>query len=259
MAPDGQRALDRVIADCAADAACNRRFPELRAAIGAVLERAAERPTIRILHPRTGVAMEEPISRELIAGTIMGALYSPSVAALLPQLLSDAAHGDFQGLLGLTLLAGPPARGAGEGAFISVVCSEDQPRFTRADVVREAQGTFLGTTVLDTVLKPCNFWPAGAVTPDLSAPVVSAKPVLVLSGAEDPVAPPRWGALVADTLPNARHVVVPGAGHGVSMSGCVPNLIARFLETADAHALDVACLGKLRRPAFFTSVTGPLP
>jgi pimeloyl-ACP methyl ester carboxylesterase len=256
LAPDSQRALDRVIADCAADAACNGRFPELRATIDAVLEAAADGPAIRIRHPRTGAAIEGTISRELVAGTIMGALYSPTIAALLPQLLSDAARGDFQGLLGLSLMGAPPERGAGEGAFVSVVCAEDAPRFTRADAEREGQNTFLGNTVLDTVLKPCAFWPAGAVTPELFAPVVSAKPVLVLSGAEDPVTPPRWGALVVETLRNGRQVVVPGAGHGVSMAGCVPSLIAEFLATADAQALDVGCLATLRRPPFFTSVTG---
>jgi 3-oxoadipate enol-lactonase len=40
-----------------------------------------------------------------------------------------------------------------------------------------------------------------------------AAPTLVVSGADDPAAPPEWGALLADRIPNARHVVIAGARH----------------------------------------------
>jgi hypothetical protein len=59
------------------------------------------------------------------------------------------------------------------------------------------------------------------------------------------------------TLKSARHVVVPGTGHVTSLRGCVPTLIREFLETIDAAALDVSCLGRLRRPPFFVDRSGP--
>jgi 3-oxoadipate enol-lactonase len=40
-----------------------------------------------------------------------------------------------------------------------------------------------------------------------------AAPTLVVSGAEDPAAPPEYGALVAARIPGAAHEVVPGARH----------------------------------------------
>jgi pimeloyl-ACP methyl ester carboxylesterase len=255
---DGQRALDRLIEDCAAATECARRFPDLGATVRAVLDRAAKAPAIRMVHPRTGAPIAATISRELIAGTILFALYAPATASLLPQLLSDAERGDFQGLLSLRLLDGPPASGAGEGAFLSVYCSEDAPRFTREDAVREASGTFLGTAALDAFYKPCAFWPKATVEPDFYKPPVSQKPVLVLSGDLDPVLPPVRGEQVASSLPNARHFVVPGAGHMTSLSGCVPRLIGEFLTTADAGALDTNCLKSMERPPFVTSRTGGL-
>jgi pimeloyl-ACP methyl ester carboxylesterase len=253
---DAQRALDQLVADCAVDAACARRFPNLGATLNAVLERAATRPTIRMIHPRTGAPIEATISRDLVATTILGALYLPMTAALLPQMLTDAEHGDFQGLLSLRLGDGPPAAGTGEGAFLSVYCSEDAPRFTRGDASREAAGTFLGLAALDTLFKPCAFWPKATIDPDFYAAPVSAKPVLVLSGDLDPVLPPARGEQAARSLPNARHVVVPGAGHMTSLSGCVPKLIAEFFATADAHALDASCLEGMHRPPFVTTRTG---
>ena len=61
-------------------------------------------------------------------------------------------------------------------------------------------------------------------------------PVLLLSGEFDPVTPPRYGEAVARTLPNARHLVLRGQGHGVLGVGCTPRLLAEFLERADAGA-----------------------
>jgi pimeloyl-ACP methyl ester carboxylesterase len=250
---DGQRALDRLIADCAAERACGRRFPNLGATVSAVLDHAAKRPTIRMIHPRTGAAIEATISRELIATTILYTLYAPSTASLLPQLLSDAERGDFQGLLSLRLSESPPAAGTGEGAFLSVYCSEDTPRFAREDAVREARGTFLGTAALDTLFKPCAFWPRGTIDPDFYKAPVSKKPVLIFSGDLDPVLPPARGEQVARSLPNTRHVVVPAAGHMTSLTGCVPRLIEEFLATADTSALNTSCLEGLHRPPFVTS------
>ncbi len=40
-------------------------------------------------------------------------------------------------------------------------------------------------------------------------------PVLVLHGSEDYVVPVAWGQALAQAIPGARFVVVPGAGHGL--------------------------------------------
>jgi pimeloyl-ACP methyl ester carboxylesterase len=245
---DAQRALDRLIADCGRDASCQVHFPGLAATLGTALERAAARPTVHLVDPRTGRAFEGRVNRELIAGVILGLLYSPTSAAQLPLLLRDAADGDFQGLVSIELEA-PLVT----GAFMSVYCSEDAPRFTRADALRESAGTFLGTTALDTVFKPCAIWPRGEIVPYV--PVRSQVPVLVLSGAEDPIAPPEWGAKIVATLPNARQIEVPATGHLTTPHGCVPLLIDTFLKSSGAGALDTRCLDGLRRPPFLTGLT----
>jgi hypothetical protein len=71
------------------------------------------------------------------------------------------------------------------------------------------------------------------------------------------VTPPSWGEHAARTLPNSRHIVVPGAGHITLMRGCVRDLVARFFDDGSAANLDAACLQRLARPPFFTGYTGP--
>jgi pimeloyl-ACP methyl ester carboxylesterase len=140
--------------------------------------------------------------------------------------------------------------------FLSVVCAEDMPRIHPDEIAREAKDRFLGTAFFDTRMKPCEFWPKGLVTDDFYQPVVSSKPVLILSGADDPITPPSWGDHVAQYLKNSKHFVVPGAGHITTPRGCVPQLIGKFLDEASVKNLDPACLQSQHRPPFFLNYTG---
>lgn len=253
---DGQRSLELMIDDCARDAACSKRFPHLRESVTTLFEHAAARPHITFTHPRTGKSAEITVSQRLVATIIYGALYDPAVTSLLPQLMTDAAQGNYQGLLALAFSRDMPKGAMSEGMFLSVVCAEDIPRIQPGEIAREAQGRFLGTSFFDTRMKPCEFWPKATVTDDFYQPVVSTRPVLIFSGEDDPITPPSWGDHVAQYLTNSKHFIVPGVGHGSTPRGCVPKLIGQFLEQGGAKNLDPACLQTQRRPPFFVNYTG---
>lgn len=256
-ARDSQRALDRLLDDCAGDRVCAAAFPDLRGTVATLWTRLAEHPRVAFTHPRTGEPREVTLSPRLIAVVVFQSLYSPEIAALLPRLLTDAAGGNLHGLLALAFTRDMPKGAMSDGLFLSIVCAEDLPRIAADEIARETTGRFMGTTMFDTQMKPCEFWPRGRVPDDYYAPVTSSKPVLVFSGEDDPVTPPSWGDSVARHLTNARHIVVPGAGHITLTRGCVPELVAAFLSVADAAKIDPACLAKLSRPPFFDRYTGP--
>jgi pimeloyl-ACP methyl ester carboxylesterase len=258
MARDGQRALDRLLDDCERDTAgCATAYPALRATVDSLWKQLAAKPHITFTHPRTGKPVSVAVSQRLIATIVFQSLYSPEIAALLPQLLTDAAHGNFQGMFALAFSADLPKGAMSEGMFLSVVCAEDMPRISADDIARETAGRFIGSAMFDTRMKPCEFWPKALVSADFYTPVVSSKPVLIFSGENDPVTPPSWGDHVAQSLPNSRHVVVPGAGHITLMRGCVRDLVGRFIDRAGSEGLDPGCVNALTRPPFFTSYTGP--
>jgi pimeloyl-ACP methyl ester carboxylesterase len=258
MARDGQRALDRLIDDCAKDTSgCARAYPDLRATVAALWTHLAAKPRVTFTHPRTGKPTTVHVSQRLIASIVFQSLYSPEITALLPQLLTDAATGNFQGLFALAFSTELPKGAMSEGLFLSVVCAEDMPRISQDDIARETAGRFIGSAMFDTRMKPCEFWPKGSVPADYYAPVASSKPVLLFSGEDDPVTPPSWGEHVKATLSNSRHIVVPGAGHITLMRGCVRDLVGTFLDTASVEGLQTACVNALSRPPFFTSYTGP--
>jgi len=253
---DSQRALDLMIEDCMKDDICHQQFPGLRESANALFARAASRARISFIQPRTGKPSEIAISRPLVARIIFTALYDPLTTSLLPRLITDSAHGNYQGLLALGFSRDVPKGFMSEGMRLSVVCAEDNPRIHDGEIASEAKGSFIGTGFFDTQMKPCEFWPKGAVDEIYYQPVKSAKPVLILSGADDPITPSIWGDHVAQYLTNSKHFIVPGAGHGTTHLGCVPQLMGKFLDEASVANLDPSCVQSLHRPPFFTNYTG---
>lgn len=83
--------------------------------------------------------------------------------------------------------------------------------------------------------------------------------MLVLSGDLDPVTPPSWGEAVTRHLQNARHIIVPGTGHGAVATGCGARLVQEFVDRGAIDGLNTSCLEGLERPPFFLTPAGPDP
>lgn len=260
FAPDGQRALDLLFDDCAKSAACNARFPNLRARFAALLDRLNAHPEhISYVDPRTGLTRERDVDHGTVSRAIFASLYAPILSAAVPLLIEQAEKGNYTGLLSLNSTLGPFAETVAQGMHFSVVCSEDAPRIDAQQIDRASAATFLGRDVIDFRLAPCKFWPRAKVDSSYYDNTPSNIPALILSGNLDPVTPPRWGELVASQWKHSRHVVVPAAGHGTAFSGCVGQLMARFLDTADPSQVDPSCVQQLKRPPFFVGPSGPDP
>jgi pimeloyl-ACP methyl ester carboxylesterase len=145
-----------------------------------------------------------------------------------------------------------------EGMHNSIVCAEDVPFFAIDDAQRNAlAATYLGTTQVDGLQAICEVWPHGVIDPDFKTPVTAPTPALLLSGDADPVTPPRNAERTLATLPHGRQVVAAGQGHGIAILGCVPQLLADFIEAASADGLDLSCVARLGPAPFFTSFNGP--
>jgi pimeloyl-ACP methyl ester carboxylesterase len=256
---DAQRALDKLLSDCEGSLACNQTFPGLRTRVRTLLDRLGRTPPrVRIVHPRTGVEEEVQVEARVVAGILFNALYSPLTASIVPALIEDAEHNDFQGLFALGL-AGGDDENMSIGMRFSVLCTEDAGRVTARDVERETSGTVFGMHLLGAQIAACERWPKGTVEPTFYDPVVSDVPALILSGDIDPVTPPAWGEAVAKHLKNGRHIVMPATGHGVISTPCGLKLVQEFIDRASSASLDTSCVAAVHRPPFFVTPAGPEP
>jgi pimeloyl-ACP methyl ester carboxylesterase len=257
---DVQRAFDILIADCEADAACSTTYPNLGARARALVARLEKNPpTIAVVHPRTGERGEVRMTARLLTNVFASALYQPIAASLIPTLVERAEHDDFQGVLALAAMNDSSDPNMSVGMQLSVICAEDAPRITDDEAEKESGGSIFGPYVMRAQREGCTFWPRGAVDASFYEPVSSTIPTLVLSGEIDPVTPPVWGAETAKTLPNSKHIVMPGTGHTAGGTGCGRRLIKAFVDAGTTAGLDTSCVDKVTRPPYFVTPAGPDP
>ena len=252
-----QRAIEAQSALCRADAACAARFPtDTVTQLRQVVDTLRQSPrTVKYRDPSTAQWVEETLPAESVTGLAFTFSYSPEMAALLPVVVDEAAQGRYEALASLARLAGQSMAGSiNRGMQWSVICSEDAERKTAP--VAGADDTLLGPETAALFYAACPVWPQGRAPEGFTRPLATEVPALLLSGELDPVTPPSYGQRVAGHLPKGRHLVAHGRSHGTLGAGCMPDLLAQFVDTADAGAIDASCLDALRPVPPFTSFNG---
>lgn len=245
-----ERELRRMLADCAADAACATAFPRLAAEFDSVSARVAREPArVRVPQP-DGDSMDVVLDRSLLSSTLYALLLSPSLRQRMPLLIHRAAT---DGLGSLGPIAAQVQRAVygplPVGMYLSVVCAEDVPRLTAAG--RDSLATTFGG-ISAGVLDACAAWPHATVAAEFHRPVKWAGPALLVSGAADPATGVELGEALAREWGGARHVVLPATAHGPLFPGCMRELLGEFVERASSAGLDTACVQSLRWAPFAT-------
>ena len=263
MALDAEAALTRILARCAADAACAQAFgdPALRyRSLRAALE--TQPVDLSVADPATGTPRTLRFGARHLGAVLRLASYGDAQASLLPMALHEAqVKRNFTPLAGLFLISTSGLRDTvAFGMNSTVVCAEDIPFVDAARIDRAAlAGTYLGTEMLDSLRAICSVWPRGPVDADFREPLTSDVPVLLLSGSDDPVTPPSNAVAAMPGLRHARHLVIDGEGHGQLGVTCMDRVMAEFVRDADPAKLDASCLKRARPAPFFTSPSGPPP
>jgi pimeloyl-ACP methyl ester carboxylesterase len=252
-APDGQRALELMFSDCAAEAGCGRAFPRLKQELAEVLDRLDKSPAaVTLDDPRSGRPVTYHLTRGAFAEQVRSRLYAPASRAGVPLAIHAARRGDFGPFL-KPLRSGGEGPAIAEGLYLSVTCAEDVPFIDPAEAGRLAAGTALGLYRVREQRAACAQWPRATVSADFRRPVESKAPTLIVSGERDPVTPPRLGEEVLRHLANGRHVVIPQGAHvpiGIEPVACLDGIILHFFEEPWAKDLDTRCVKDMRAPPF---------
>jgi len=247
--------LDQQFARCAALAACVEAFGNPREQLASVLQQARTTPPlIRYRDAVSGEWRNERLSEDRLITLVRLFAYAPMVAAMLPLTLHDAANGQPESLMALSQLIGSQlSEQMMHGMQLSVMCTEDVHSL---DARADDNDTLLGSALVAFLKAQCAIWPRGEMPADFHAPLHSDLPILVLAGEFDPVTPVRYGEQIVNGLGNGRLLVLRGQGHNVIPAGCMPKLMARFIDSADGKALDASCLDSLSYAAPFTGYFG---
>lgn len=236
--------------------ACAQRFPQdAHAQLASLVATLKEAPAqVEFRDPASGESRTGTVSADTVTGLAFMFSYMPQTASLLPLVLDEAAHGRYAPLMSLSELMGRNAAGSmARGMQWSVICAEDADRHVEDAATKD---TLLGPEVARMFFAACPGWPHGTRPEGFTEPLRSEVPALLLSGQFDPVTPPRYAERVLEGLPNGRHLVLRGQGHGTLGLGCMPRLLGQFMESADAEALDAGCLDTMTYVPPFTSFNG---
>jgi pimeloyl-ACP methyl ester carboxylesterase len=267
---DTHAAVVGLVADCARDADCKARYPSLAADITALFAKLDGGPIeIDVTDPVSGKKEHVRLTRLGLASLLRTPLYISLTASLLPAAIEHATHGDYATLAALSVTAGSGLdESLAFGMHLSVLCSEDVQAISASDVdaVRaeavkstiDGRANPFATLYLDHYRRLCASWPTRRPPDGFYASLAGRPgadvPTLILSGGIDPATPPSRAAAIAQQLTHARHLIAPHVGHGVSLQGCAPDLIERFIKKDDATSLDGKCLETIPRPLFFATI-----
>lgn len=240
---DGWAAARAVLlASCAADAACGADYPDLGREIDLALERLESQP-FRIVAPDR----EMTLNRGDLEMLLFGMLYRPDSAAGVPALVRGVTEGRGDDVIRHLTFAASVMTQLSTLNWGATLC--------RDNALGSKLGRTPGPPVGYEALLPGNVC-AEWGEPDPSPPPLprgTAIPTLVLSGSFDPVTPPDVGRYAASLVGRtARHIEIPGKGHGVlDGSPCTLAIFAAFLADPTAP-LDTSCIDDLG-PLTFTS------
>lgn len=256
--PGAQLAMDRVIADCAADAACAARFPDLGDHFRALVARFDHGPIrIGVVDVATHRRVTVMLSKEVFADRLRQTMYSTDSAAYVPFVIDRAYAGDYVPLgtliedttIGLDQIV--PS-----GINLSVTCAEDVPFITEAEIAATSAGSFMGDSRVRAQQRACRIWNVKPVPASFQDPVRTSAPVLMISGADDPATPPIYSLQALKYFTNGMRVLIANASHDTEVP-CMDALAERFIRESSTKHLDAAgCAGAYHRPPFAASMQG---
>ncbi|NDJ51451.1 MAG: alpha/beta hydrolase, partial [Chloroflexi bacterium] len=252
LAPNADRAFEALFAGCAEDPDCNSRYPNLRGDFYDLADRLnANRTMVSVWDASAGVNRSVRLDGDILIDVLFVGLYNPFVIATMPQMIAQVRDNDYSIMQErLQLYYGS---GGARGMQMSVQCREEIPFETAQDALDQAADVpeqIAGFFPLNypTLLGVCEDWPAGPLDPLEAQPVRSDIPTLILAGRYDPITPPEWGQLAAETLPNSTYLRFSNAGHWVLRAGpCGVNIAAAFFNNPSAP-LDSSCVAGVGSP-----------
>jgi pimeloyl-ACP methyl ester carboxylesterase len=247
-----QASLDRVFEQCQSDAACNKTYPDLPGQFKKALDRLQKEPATTMgIGTLSGQMYSVAMTRSRLLETLQEALYQGANIGIIPQVISQAAQGSY--VLSASLLASIYEQSAliSYGLFYSVQCSENVPFLTDALIKQHSSSSvFADTKVVENLKATCQVWRSAEVDPADVAAVKSDRPVLILSGAFDPVTPVAYGEEAHQRLSRSTLAVFPYQAHGPMVgSKCAQKMVAAFMDTPD-RPVDTACTAQDVKPLF---------
>ncbi len=256
---DANNSLEQVLAQCESQTSCASAFSNLKTQWMLLQKRLKVTPAkVEYKHPRTEEATSVIIDDRTLSAWVRAILYSRDFVQLLPLAMHRATENDFNMLFTISTIGLEGMnQGISEGLQSTIICMEDASPAIENPPKAE-RGHLLNLMDIEEIRALCSLYPKEGIPKEYYDALSSDIPTLLLSGKFDPVTPPQWGNLVQQGLTTSRHIVVEGGHHFVSLLGCTPDIISKFIDTPNTlNTIDTTCVQNITPPSFFIDNAGP--
>lgn len=230
-----EAALRRVFAACDADKVCLNGHRDLARSYQKVFDQLSAHPLRIKSHGK-----ELSFNVNGFQAIMLLYLYSPSTIAELPHLLFDLEAGKSRQIRSLISWKEPRnyEDAVTWGAFFATECQGEiaysdqgalEQVYAKYPNWRKSLGDAPGISS-PRIREVCSAWGLTRPSGEENQPVRSNVPTLLLGGEFDPVTPPRFLALAAESLSHAYTFELKGQAHAVSLNNpCAMSLVQDFL------------------------------
>jgi pimeloyl-ACP methyl ester carboxylesterase len=252
-------AVDRLVADCAADDECRAAYPDLEQTLLSVLARTAETPLdVTVKHPDDRSPLAIQVGDTDITAGLFDAFSDASLIRVLPYLIDRIDQGDAASIVPLAQRNVDNADDFTEGLQFSIDCAEEVPfnDDERVAAALEADPILAHYALSDGFREDCELWAVPALDAAENAPVVSGIPTLLTTGGWDPVTPSAFAESTAATLSSHFRYDFPDLGHGAVWASwvddCASGIAQQFLAAPTVEP-DASCIDEATPVDFLTA------
>lgn len=240
--------FEHIFEACKADADCRERYPDIEDTLYQVLDDLHANP--RTMVYRAG---SSEITLNHDDAVFVDAMYLfPYVSepGMVPVMIQRAGQGNFSVIESFIpwAMSVVPSDSIADGVQASILCREETPfdSYERMVELGEQMPPQIARgSVSSFNYDLCALWGVDAADAAVKEPVVSDVPTLILAGEFDPITPPLWARLAAETLSHSYYYEFPALGHGIMRSNrCGFKIGLQFL-TDPATEPDASCIDKM--------------
>ena len=253
------RALNVFFDGCASDPSCSKAYPDLDTVFWELVDELNDSPaTFSVEQPLSGETYDVLVDGDNLIGILFESLYSTWLIPWMPKIIfevRDSFYGRLAILVGADLAE---MEFFSHGMYYSVQCGEEvhftmpQELAVACQPYPELQSFCYDLSDPDKgICAQCDIWGAKEADPIENEPVTSDIPTLVLAGEYDPITPPAWGQIAAETLSNSFYFEFSGVGHCPSLSGeeCPLSIALAFLDDPTKEP-NGSCVALMSSPDF---------
>ena len=238
----------RIFAACEADSGCRERYPGIEDTLYRVVDDLDANPRTMVYRD-TGTEVSLTYDGAVFVDALYYLPYG-SEPGMVPFVIHSASQGDFSPIESLVpwAMAVVPSDSIADGVQNSILCREETPfdSYERlVDLGEQMPSQIARASDSSFHYAVCAQWGVDPAPAAEKEPVVSDVPTLILTGEFDPITPPAWARLAAETLANHYYYEFPGLGHGIMRSNrCGFQIGLQFLNDPSTEP-DASCVDEL--------------